>query len=251
MGELVGVVLAAGEGRRLRPLTALRPKPLCPVANRPLLDWALERVRPYVSRLAVNASHLADQVDAHLRGTGVHVSHEAELLGSAGALGRLAPWIGDADVLLHNSDAWLTDDLSQLLDGWSGRNPRLLVEEASDGHGDFGRWNFVGVSLLPNRFVKDLPDRFGGLYTLVWKPCFDRDELEFVTVRGEFVDCGTPADYLHANLLANDGRSVVGEGAVVDGVLIDSVVWPHCTVAAGEVLRDAVRAYGGLTLDCR
>ena len=65
------------------------------------------------------------------------------------------------------------------------------------------------------------------------------------------VDCGTPADYLRANLLANHGRSVVGEGAVVDGLLIDSVVWPHCTVAAGEVLRESVRADQGLTLDCR
>lgn len=251
MSDLVGVVLAAGKGRRLRPLTRLRPKPLCPVANRPLLDWALDRVRPHVSRMAVNASHLADQVDAHLRGTGVHVSHEAELLGSAGALGRLAPWIGDADVLLHNSDAWLTDDLGSLLEGWTGRNPRLLVAEAGDGRGDFGRWTFVGVSLLPNRFVTQLPDRFGGLYSRVWKPCHDRGELEFVTVRGDVVDCGTPADYLRANLLANGGRSVVGEGAVVEGVLIDSVVWPHCTVAADEVLREVVRADGGLTLDCR
>ena len=46
--DLVGVVLAAGEGRRLRPLTDLRPKPLCPVGNRALLDLALERVRPVV-----------------------------------------------------------------------------------------------------------------------------------------------------------------------------------------------------------
>lgn len=87
--ELVGVVLAAGEGRRLRPLTSLRPKPLCPVANRALVDWALDRLAPHVTRLAVNAHHLAGQLDAHLAGTGVHVSHEEHLLGSAGALGRL------------------------------------------------------------------------------------------------------------------------------------------------------------------
>lgn len=247
--ELVGVVLAAGEGRRLRPLTELRPKSLCPVANRALLDWALDRVRPHVSRIAVNTCYLADQVQAHVRGTGVHVSHETQLLGSAGALGRLAPWIGDADVLVHNADAWLTDDLSDLVAGWSGRFPRLLVTDAGGGPADFGPWRFVGVSLLPNRFVADLPDRFGGLSSLVWRPCFARGELEFVQVRGEAVDCGT-VDYLRANLLANGGRSVVGEGAVVRGVLVDSVVWPGCTVAAGETLREAVRADGGLTLDC-
>lgn len=248
--ELVGVVLAAGEGRRLRPLTLLRPKPLCPVANRPLLDWALDRLRPHVTRLAVNAHHLAHQVDAHLEGTGVHVSCEEHLLGSAGALGRLRPWIGDADVLIHNSDAWLTDDLTGLVEGWSGQHPRLLVTPAT-GPRDFGPWRYVGVSLLPSRYVVDLPDRFGGLYARVWRACYERGELEFVTVRGDVVDCGTPADYLHANLLANGGRSVIGEGAVVEGELVDSVVWPGCVVAAGEVLREAVRAGGGLTLECR
>lgn len=214
--ELVGVVLAAGEGRRLRPLTELRPKPLLPVANRPLLEWTLERVRPHVTRVAVNAHHLADQLDAHLQGTGVHVSHEAQLLGSAGAIGHLASWIGEADVLLHNADAWLADDdLSGLLAGWTGEFPRLLVTDAGTRPGDFGPWRFVGVSLLPNRFVRELPDRFGGLYPLVWAPCHARGELEFVAASGEVIDCGTPADYLRANLLANGGRSVVGEGAVV------------------------------------
>ncbi|MBB1510492.1 nucleotidyl transferase [Tessaracoccus sp. ZS01] len=249
--ELLGVVLAAGEGRRLRPLTDLRPKPLCPVGNRPLLDWALDRVRPHVSRTAVNAYHLAGQIDSYLQGTGVTVSHEAELLGSAGALGHLAGWIGDADVLLHNSDSWLTDDLSELVAGWSGEYPRLLVAEAGDGPADFGPWRFVGVSLLPHRYVAALPDRFAALYPLVWGPAFERGELEFVRVRGDVVDCGTPADYLRANLLANGGRSVVGDGAVVEGTLIDSVVWPACTVGADEVLRQAVRADGGLTVDCR
>lgn len=249
--ELVGVVLAAGEGRRLRPLTELRPKPLCPVGNRPLLDWTLERIRPHVTRVAVNASHLADQMEAHLVGGGVHVSREEQLLGSAGALGRLAPWIADADVLVHNADAWLNDDLTGLVSGWSGRFPRLLVRDARGGDGDFGPWHFVGVSLLPHHYVGDLPDEFGGLHGLVWWPCWERGELEFVTVRGDVVDCGTPAAYLRANLLANGGRSVVGEGAVVDGVLINSVVWPGCTVAAHEVLRESVRADGGVTLDCR
>lgn len=167
--ELVGMVLAAGAGNRLRPLTDLRPKPLCPVANRPLLNWALDRVRPHVSRTAVNAHHLAGQIDAHLRGSGVKVSHEPALLGSAGALGHLSGWIGEADVLLHNADSWLTDDLSELMAGWSGEFPRLLVTEAGDEPADFGDWRYVGVSLLPHRFVEG---RIGSLGCTPW--CGDR-----------------------------------------------------------------------------
>ena len=125
------------------------------------------------------------------------------------------------------------------------------MTSAPPGLGDFGPWRYVGVSLLPNRYVVELPDRFGGLYARVWRGCHERGELELVPARGEVVDCGSPADYLHANLLANAGRSVVGEGAVVEGELVDSVVWPGCTVGPGEVLREAVRADGGITVDCR
>ena len=62
----VGVVLAAGEGRRLRPLTELRPKALCPVDNVPLLDRALAAVAPYADGLAVNVHHHRDAMLAHL-----------------------------------------------------------------------------------------------------------------------------------------------------------------------------------------
>jgi NDP-sugar pyrophosphorylase family protein len=246
----VGVVLAAGEGRRLRPLTLLRPKPLCPVGNRALLDWTLERIRPHVSRVAVNAHHLADQVAAHLLGSGVHLSREEKLLGSAGALGRLAPWIGDADVLVHNADAWLTDDLSALVAGWSGAVPRLLVTDVGEGRGDFGPWRFVGVSLLPNRVVKALPDGWASLDTLAWRPGYEKGDLEFVTVRGDVVDCGTPADYLRANLLATTAAASWERGGGGRSADRQRGLAP----LHGRGRRGAARVGAGrpgLTLDCR
>ena len=248
-GRPVGVVLAAGDGTRLRPLTELRPKALCPINNRALLDIAMDRIRPHVSRIAVNACHHAGQIVEHLRGTDVHVSLEATPLGSAGAIGRLASWIGGEDVLLHNADSWLEDDLAALLDGWSGEYPRLLVTDVGEGDGDFGPLRYVGVSLLPGRLVAGLTDRFSSLYELVWAPAFRRGELELVPVRGEVVDCGTPADYLRANLLANNGENVVGAGAVIEGTIEDCVVWDGCRVGPDEVLYRCVRAEGGLTVD--
>ena len=75
--DLVGVVLAAGAGTRLRPLTDVRPKALCTVGGRPLLDLALDRVVPHAGRTAVNAHHHADQLLAALAGRDVHVSRRA------------------------------------------------------------------------------------------------------------------------------------------------------------------------------
>jgi ADP-glucose pyrophosphorylase len=65
---------------------------------------------------------------------------------------------------------------------------------------------------------------------------------------GPCVDCGTPARYLAANLAASGGEPVVGEGAVVEGTVERTVVWPGARVAAGEVLVDAVRTDTGLTV---
>lgn len=244
---LAGVVLAAGLGTRLRPLTDLRPKALCPVADKPLIDHAVDRLRPYVDALAVNAHHHADQVLTHLAGTGVHVSREDTPMGSGGAIRLLADWIGRRDVLIHNADSWLEDDLSDLVDGWDGRRPRLLVTRA-DGDGDFGGWDFVGVSLLPNRFVHGLPAGFSGLYDQVWGAAHATGEIEFVEARGHVVDTGTPSDYLRANLLANGGQSVIGRGAVVEGTISDTVVWDGCRVDAHERLRSCIRGDGGVTV---
>ena len=247
---LAGVVLAAGLGTRMRPLTELRPKALCPVADKPLLDHALDRIRPYVGALAVNAHHLADQVRAHLEGSGVHISFEDEPRGSGGAISALGGWIGERDVLIHNADSWLEDDLRDLIVGWDGARPRLLVTPAV-GVGDFGSWDFVGVSLLPNRFVRALPTGFSGLYDEVWGQAQASGEIEFVPARGHVVDTGTPADYLRANLLANGGRSVIGRDAVVEGAVRDSVVWDGCRVLPGEVLDRCIRADGGVTVSAR
>src|SRR5918994_1507217 len=83
------VVLAAGEGARLRPLTRVLPKPLCPVGGTPLIDHALGRARSATGAVAVNLHHGRAAVEAHLDGR-VHMSIEdREPLGTAGALGRL------------------------------------------------------------------------------------------------------------------------------------------------------------------
>ncbi|RJK92789.1 nucleotidyltransferase family protein [Vallicoccus soli] len=249
MSGLAGVVLAAGLGTRLRPLTAVRPKPLCPLGSTTLLDAALARVAPHVVRSAVNAHHLADQVVAHV-GRRAHVSVEERLLGTGGALARLRPWLDGAPVLLHNGDAHLGGSLDRLVEGWDGERCRLLVVPAG-GPADFGEARYVGACLLPPAAVASLPDGPGGLYEPLWRPAWEAGRLELVEHDDVAVDCGTPADYLRANLLVSGGRSVVGTGAVVEGELVRSVVWPGGRVARGEVLVESVRVGADLTVDAR
>ena len=242
--EIVGLVLAAGAGTRLRPLSDERPKAMCPVGGRPLVDWAIDRVGPRVAEVAVNVHGTQPLLRDHLAGR-VHVSVEdGPRLGTAGAIGHLHRWIAGRHVLVHNADSWVDDDLSALLDGWTGEHPRLLVR-TEDGPSDFGVRRFLGVSLLPAATALRLPSTPAGLHGLVWRPSYDAGELEVVEARGTSIDCGTPADYLRANLHVSGGASVVGDGAVVEGSITRCVVWDGARVGRDEVLVDAIRTQGG------
>jgi NDP-sugar pyrophosphorylase family protein len=246
-GEVAAVVLAAGAGTRLRPLTDILPKALCPVDNVALVDLAIDRVRALTPRIAVNAHHGRDLLEAHLAGR-VHVSvEEPEVLGTAGALGQLRDWIDGRATVVVNADAWHGFDLSVLLDGWDGERVRLLVVE-DPRRGDFGPWRKVAAAVMPWSEVRRLPATFGGLYQACWAPRWADGRLELTASAGPFFDCGTPADYLAANLAASGGDSVVGRGARVDGELVRSVVWPGGVVHRGERLVDSIRVGEDLTV---
>src|SRR5574338_1313365 len=108
MTEVASIVLCAGEGRRLRPVTERLPKALCTVANVSLARWALDSPVATGLRRAANAHHHANEVVAHLAGLDVHVNVEQpEALGTAGAVAALAPWLDGAHALVHNADAWV------------------------------------------------------------------------------------------------------------------------------------------------
>jgi len=250
--DFAGVVLAAGAGTRLRPLTTVRPKGLCPVLNKPLLDWALDRLTPYTAEVAVNAHHLANQVVAHLRHRPVHVAVERpEALGTAGALANLREWVDGRPVLVVNADTWHRSDpagaLAALVAGWDGERTRLLCTHVP-GSGDFADLRYVGSGLLPWAAVRDLQPVPSGLYEVSWRGLYERGALDVQVITDAVVDCGTPTDYLAANMAASGGASVVGEDAIVDGELVRSVVWPGGVVRRGERLVDAVRVGTDLTV---
>jgi MurNAc alpha-1-phosphate uridylyltransferase len=240
-------VLAAGAGTRLRPLTDVRPKALCPVGNVALVDLALDHVRALTPRVAVNVHHGRALLEAHLAGK-VHLSvEEPQLLGTAGALGRLRDWIDGRPTVVVNADAWHRFDLSCLFAGWDGERVRLLVVE-DPGRGDFGRWRHCGASVMPWSEVRRLPAAPAGLYEACWGQRWEEGRLELVPRSGPYFDCGTPPDYLAANLASSGGRSVVGDGARVEGELVRSVVWPGGVVRREERLVECIRVGETMTV---
>ena len=242
------VVLAAGSGTRLRPLTTALPKALCPVGNVALVDGAVARARAVTSSVAVNVHAHRAVMEAHLHRAGVQLSIEEPVaLGTAGALGNLRGWIAGRAVLVVNADAWHAADLAEFAAGWDGERPRLLTVRRPP-LATWGDRAYAGAALLPWRQVRELHATPTGLWEVSWRHLRPGTELELVDFDGPFFDCGTPASYLGANLAASGGEPVVGPGAVVEGELDRSVVWPGARVRPGERLSLAVRATDRVTV---
>jgi MurNAc alpha-1-phosphate uridylyltransferase len=252
-----GVVLAAGAGTRLRPLTTLRPKALCPVGGRALVDLALDRLDGLVGgsgaaldRLAVNAHHQAAQIEAHCRGRAHVQIEDGEALGTAGALGRLRPWLDGRPALVTNADSYLPGGLAGFATGWDGERCRLLCRVLPPGErpdfvgADGAGLRYVGACLLPWSRVRDLAPVPSGLYEVLWRDDVQAGTLDLLQLPADAVtiDCGTPADYLAANLHASGGASVIGDGATVLGRVVRSVVWDGAFVGPDEVLHEQIRA---------
>ena len=150
----VAMVMAAGLGKRMRPLTATRPKPLIEVAGKPLIDHALDRLRAAgVRKAVVNVHYLADSVEAHLAhrkcGLETVVSDERKLLlETGGGLVKAMPLIDSDPFLVVNSDnLWIdgpVDALKLLAANWDENRMDclLLLVPLSSAHCHGGRGDF-------------------------------------------------------------------------------------------------------------
>ena len=142
------MVLGAGLGKRMRPITDTMPKPMVPVAGKPLIDWGLDALASAgVKRAVVNVHYLADQLEAHLRQRAdldIAISDErAELLESGGGIIKALPLIGTEPFFLVNSDSFWLDDgvpnLDRLGALWDAEHMDILLmlarHEQATGHG--------------------------------------------------------------------------------------------------------------------
>ncbi len=143
------MVLGAGLGKRMRPVTDTMPKPLVPVAGKPLIDWGLDSLAAAgVATAVVNVHYLADKLEAHLarRATpSIRISDEREqLLESGGGIIKALPLLGNDPFYLVNSDTfWLDDTEPNLLRLAKAFDPSrmdillmLAAHDQATGHGD-------------------------------------------------------------------------------------------------------------------
>ena len=217
------MVMAAGLGTRMRPLTATRPKPLVEVAGKPLLDHVLDRLRAAgVERAVVNVHYLPDALEAHLRGRtdlDIAISDErAQLLETGGGLVKAAPLIDCDPFLAVNSDnLWVdgpADTLRLLASQWDASRMDallLLVPHARAGnHGGLGDFHmdpagrlrrrgkariapfvFTGIQIMAKCLLEGAPE--GPFSTnILWDRAIAKDRLYGAVHQGLWFDVGSP-----------------------------------------------------------
>ena len=151
------MVLAAGLGTRMRPLTDTKPKPLVPVAGKPLIDHVLDRLADAgVERAVVNVHYLADALERHLasrqRPQIVISDERGSLLGTGGGIAKALPQLGDAPFFLVNSDTLWLDGVKpnfiRLADAFdaAAMDALLLLASATGSVGYEGRGDFAMAS---------------------------------------------------------------------------------------------------------
>lgn len=216
------MVMAAGLGKRMRPLTASTPKPLVRVAGKALIDHALDRLADAgVTKAVVNVHYLADALEAHVlarQAPKVAISDERDaLLETGGGLSKAQDALPDPFFCLNADNIWLDGpknafaDLSARWDAEAMDALLLVVPHARaanfSGPGDFhmdalgrlarrksGRiapFIYTGIQLVSKRLLRDAPD--GKFSTnILWNRAIEEGRLYGLSFTGQWFEVGTP-----------------------------------------------------------
>lgn len=223
------MLFAAGFGTRMRELTAARPKPLIPVAGRPLIDRALDLARAAdAAPIVVNTHYLSAMLETHLAGSGVRISREAEeILETGGGMKRALPLLGAGPVMTLNPDAvWRGDNpLALLRDAWDPdrMDALLLVQDVARVRGRRGKADFLrdgagrlsratgaegvlylGAQILRTEAIAAWPDRVFSL-NRIWDDMIAAGRLYGLPYAGDWCDVGSPEGLAEAETLLGAG----------------------------------------------
>jgi N-acetyl-alpha-D-muramate 1-phosphate uridylyltransferase len=206
------MILAAGRGERMRPLTDRTPKPLLPVAGRPLIVWHLERLaKAGIRDIVINHAHLGDQIEALLddgSAWGVTIRYSEEppgALETAGGIANALPLLGDEPFLVVNGDIWCDLDFATL--------PQLAVNDlahlvlvpnpAHNSQGDFALENGRVLGVPPALTFSGVGIYHPGLFAAVergqpaklaplLREAMAANRVSGQIHTGRWVDVGTP-----------------------------------------------------------
>lgn len=216
------MVMAAGLGKRMRPLTTTTPKPLIRVAGKPLIDYALDHLEEAgVTRAVVNVHYLPEQVEAHLANRAVPkctISDERDqLLETGGGMIKAQALLPDPFFCVNSDNVWLDgprNALVELSDRWDPAimDALLLVVPHPRAHhhqglGDFhldaaGRisrrkpghvapYIYIGIQIVSHRLLRDAPE--GPFSTnVLWQRAILEGRLYGLVHTGEWFEVGTP-----------------------------------------------------------
>lgn len=210
------MILAAGLGNRMRPLTLTTPKPLLAVGDKPLIVWHIEALKKAgITDIVINTAWLGDKLhealgDGSVYGVKIFWSDEDEPLETAGGIHKALPLLGDEPFLLVNGDIWLRYDFQTLAKKSLGDNLAHLVLVANPPqhpNGDFAfsrdsdspliqstgdeRYTFAGVSILSPRLFAGLSAGKAALAPLL-RQAITEERVTGEYFAGAWVDVGTP-----------------------------------------------------------
>lgn len=207
------LLFAAGFGTRMGALTAHRPKPLLRVAGKTLLDHALDLVNGYgAARIVVNLHYLPEQIEQHLAGRDILLSHESpDILETGGGLRAALPLLGPGPVFTLNTDAiWRgSNPLCHLAARWSPAkmDALLLCVPAPRAMGHHGAGDFVisadgraargpgaiysGLQIIKPDLLHDIPEKAFSL-NLLWDRMLTEGRLFASLYPGRWCDVGRP-----------------------------------------------------------
>lgn len=225
------MILAAGLGNRMRPLTLHTPKPLLEVGGKPLIVWHIEKLAAMgVNEVVINTAWLGEKLaqalgDGSQFGVKILWSHEGEGLETAGGIINALPLLGDEPFILVNGDVWTTMDFAPLLNVELGENlAHLVLVQNPEQHpnGDFTladgkaytfdqqisgeNLTFSGVSVIHPKMFAGLEAGKRPLAPLL-KAAMLEDKIAASKLTGIWVDVGTPERLNALDLMIREGKS--------------------------------------------
>tara|TARA_B100001971_G_scaffold213418_1_gene246726 strand:- start:5719 stop:6501 length:783 start_codon:yes stop_codon:yes gene_type:complete len=253
------IILAAGFGTRLQPLTNTIPKPLLPIAKRPLIVWNLRLLRDHgITKVIVNLHHLGDQIERYL-GSGSHLgmhiaySREKKILGTGGGIKQAEQFLresSDDAFLVFNGDTIINIDLSHMIDNHFTHGGLATMAVRNDP--DVDRWGaleldntnrivtilgrgqpaahktqpitrkmFAGVHIMSPLLLRDIPiGQESSIISPYMKCLEDGAKIYGYQTTGYWSDVGTPERYDQTKRDAEDG-------------ILNWISWEECATKTG------------------